>query len=168
MYKIIGADKKEYGPVTAEMLRRWVAEGRVNAQTLIQAEGSSDWKPLSEFPELAEVLSASPPSPPTTPESAPALAPSEAILERDYSLDIGSCISRSWELVKAHFWPIVGISLLVLIAMAIVNQIIGVFSGPATRAMILQRRFSTGGLSLILGTSVLTTPVYTVLMGGLF
>ena len=29
MYKIIGGDQKEYGPVTAEQLRLWVTEGRV-------------------------------------------------------------------------------------------------------------------------------------------
>jgi hypothetical protein len=52
MYKIIGADQKEYGPVSADDLRRWAAEGRVNAQTLIQAEGQTDWQPLANFPEL--------------------------------------------------------------------------------------------------------------------
>lgn len=53
MYKIIGADQKEYGPVSADEMRRWMAEGRVNAQTLIQAEGQTDWRPLSTFPEFA-------------------------------------------------------------------------------------------------------------------
>lgn len=53
MYKIIGADQKEYGPVSADDLRRWAAEGRVNAQTLIQAEGQTDWQPLANFPELS-------------------------------------------------------------------------------------------------------------------
>jgi uncharacterized membrane protein len=168
MYKIIGADKKEYGPVTIEVMRRWVTEGRVNAQTMVQAEGGSDWKPLSEYPELAEVLGAVPPVPPITPESGPALTPSEVILVREYSLDIGSCIARSWELVKAHFWPVVGISLLVLVAMGVINQLIGLFSGPATRSMILEHRISVDGIFLVLGTSILSTPVYSVLMGGLF
>jgi uncharacterized membrane protein len=31
-----------------------------------------------------------------------------AIRERDYSIDIGSCLSRGWELVKANFWISVG------------------------------------------------------------
>lgn len=52
-YKIIGADQKEYGPVTAEQLRQWLAEGRLDGQTRVQSEGSSDWKALSEFPEFA-------------------------------------------------------------------------------------------------------------------
>ena len=55
MYKIIGGDKKEYGPVSREQLLQWIAEGRVNAQTQICAEGSSNWLPLAAFPEFANV-----------------------------------------------------------------------------------------------------------------
>src|SRR5258708_38205155 len=116
MYKIIGADKKEYGPVTEEILRRWLAEGRVNGQTPLQAEGTTEWKPLSSFPELAEGLNIAPTPSPFTPSNEPGLVPMESILMRDYTLDIGRCIARSWELVKANFWPVVGISLLVLLA----------------------------------------------------
>ena len=61
MYKIIGADGQQYGPVTADQIRRWLAENRVRAETLVQAEGSSEWKPLSSFPEFADVR----PTPPT-------------------------------------------------------------------------------------------------------
>ena len=57
MYKIIGADGREYGPVTAEQLREWIAEGRVNAQTKAQAEGAAQWKPLIEYLEFATLLS---------------------------------------------------------------------------------------------------------------
>jgi Domain of unknown function (DUF4190)/GYF domain 2 len=53
MYKIIGADGREYGPVTAEQLRRWIAEGRANAQTRVLAEGSLEWKPLGTLVEFA-------------------------------------------------------------------------------------------------------------------
>jgi hypothetical protein len=52
MYKIIGNDQQQYGPVPTEQLKQWYAEGRVNALTLVQPEGASDWKPLSSFPEL--------------------------------------------------------------------------------------------------------------------
>ena len=64
MYKIVGADQKEYGPVTADQLRQWVAEGRVNANTLVLAEGGTAWQPLSSVPELASALPATamPPS----------------------------------------------------------------------------------------------------------
>jgi TM2 domain-containing membrane protein YozV len=54
MFKIIGTDGKTYGPVSEQQLRQWIGEGRVNASTLIQPEGSADWKPLSEFPQFAQ------------------------------------------------------------------------------------------------------------------
>jgi TM2 domain-containing membrane protein YozV len=52
MYKIIGADGKPYGPVSAGEIRQWMAANRVNGQTLAQVEGSSEWKPLGAFPEF--------------------------------------------------------------------------------------------------------------------
>lgn len=74
MFKIIGADQKEYGPVSADELRKWISEGRANAQTLVQAEGGP-WKPLSTFPEFAANLPTAVPvpiasaPPPFTPSS---------------------------------------------------------------------------------------------------
>jgi hypothetical protein len=61
MYKIIGADQKEYGPVNAEQMRQWIAEGRINAQTSAQAVGETTWKPISMFPEFAANFSYAPP-----------------------------------------------------------------------------------------------------------
>ena len=52
-YKIIGADLIEYGPVSAEQIRQWIAEGRVDAETRLQAEGGGEWKRLAELPEFA-------------------------------------------------------------------------------------------------------------------
>ncbi len=43
-YKIIGSDLKQYGPVSAEDLRKWIADGRLNAQTKVQIEGTDEWK----------------------------------------------------------------------------------------------------------------------------
>lgn len=69
MYKIIGGDGREYGPVSAEQLRQWIREGRANANTQAAAEGSNDWKPLASFPEFAELPTAL--SPPLPSASAP-------------------------------------------------------------------------------------------------
>src|ERR1044072_3692783 len=52
MYRIIGADGNQYGPISADQLRQWIAEGRANAQTKVLAEGTTEWKTLSEFPQL--------------------------------------------------------------------------------------------------------------------
>jgi hypothetical protein len=58
MYKVIGADGKEYEPVNAEQLRQWIAEGRANAQTRVLPEGETIWKTLGELSEFAAELSA--------------------------------------------------------------------------------------------------------------
>lgn len=80
MYKIQGADQKEYGPVAAEVIRDWIRQGRVTARTLVQSEGVSEWKPLSVFIEFSTDLAAKQGSatsvpPPMTGAVPPALPP---------------------------------------------------------------------------------------------
>ncbi len=60
MYSIIGADGRQYGPITADQLRQWIAEGRANAQSQVLAEGAAEWKPLGQFPEFASALTGIP------------------------------------------------------------------------------------------------------------
>jgi len=67
MYKIIGDDGKEYGPVSLEELRQWIAQGRVNGQSRVRPEGVADWQPASSFPEIRALLAG--------PAAAPAAAP---------------------------------------------------------------------------------------------
>ena len=111
MYKIIGADGKEYGPVTAEQLRQWIAEGRANSRTKVQPEGSADWKTIADLPEFAGSPSGAA-SFPGTATFVPADTVAAQILSRGYEVDIGRCISRAWNLLKNNFWPLVGTSFL--------------------------------------------------------
>jgi len=53
MYRIVGEDGKEYGPVSLEEIKRWLIEGRVNADTMVMPEGGTRWQKLREFPELS-------------------------------------------------------------------------------------------------------------------
>lgn len=73
MYTIIGGDGKQYGPVDIAQLRQWIADGRANAQTQVQAAGSTVWQPVSSIPELAAIVT--PPvaggPPPITPPPVP-------------------------------------------------------------------------------------------------
>ena len=57
-YKIIGGDQKQYGPVSEDELRQWIAEGRLSDYSLALAEGGTEWKPLTAFPEFAAALNA--------------------------------------------------------------------------------------------------------------
>lgn len=52
MFKIIGGDGKEYGPVSADDLRQWMAQGRANAATKARRDGTESWKTLGDFPEF--------------------------------------------------------------------------------------------------------------------
>jgi hypothetical protein len=63
MYRIIGADRKEYGPIDAFQLRQWIAQGRAFADSLVKLDGSNEWKPLNTFPEFASVASQAAPPP---------------------------------------------------------------------------------------------------------
>jgi hypothetical protein len=74
MYRIIGADDREYGPVSQEQLRQWIVEGRANADTRALAEGSTEWKRLGLFPEFAPMFAGAAPEP-AAPVVRPAIAP---------------------------------------------------------------------------------------------
>jgi hypothetical protein len=104
-YYIIGGDTKEYGPITADDLRLWIAEGRLSAQSLAKGEGDTAWRTLGSFPEFTDALNLPPPT--IAPlVSAPGFSPVSAsgdFLERDYELDIGGCVTRGWELMKGNF-----------------------------------------------------------------
>lgn len=108
MYKIIGGDHKEYGPISGEQLHEWIQQGRANAQTLAQAENQIEWKPLITFSEFAEALAAKPlvVTPPFSAPGASGMTPE--ILERDYDLDLGRCVSRGWELLQKNMGLLIG------------------------------------------------------------
>src|SRR6185295_4701396 len=107
---ILGADQKEYGPVTAEQIRQWITEGRANNQTLAQAAGNTDWKPLSSFPEFAATFSAPPP-----PVQADPRALAETVLARDVRISVGECLRRGWNLMSSNLGLFLGTSAVLLV-----------------------------------------------------
>jgi hypothetical protein len=113
MYKILGGDQKQYGPVSSDEVRGWIAEGRLNAQSLAWAEGEADWKPLGSFPEFADALKAKTapqfPQAPVSPGMTPAYE--AQIFAQPPQLRIVHCIERSWALLKANFGLLFGASL---------------------------------------------------------
>ncbi len=82
-YTIIGGDQKPYSSVTADDIRRWIADGRLNAQSLAKEEHEPEWRPLSAFPEFADALGAS--SAPPPPLTAPAMSAGDG---RDAALQL--------------------------------------------------------------------------------
>lgn len=110
MYKIIGADNVEYGPVSGAQIRQWINEGRANSHTRIRAEGSADWKPLSEYPEFADVTASSVPSPPPILAAAPAPASISRLAIASLIFAILGCVTFG---VTALFGLVLGIIALV-------------------------------------------------------
>jgi len=108
MYRIIGADQKEYGPVSANQLRQWIAEGRASGASLVRPENSTEWQPLATVPELAEALASTAHPGGTAPVHGPQTGISFEVLSRDYDLDIGRCLAASWSLLKSNFGMIFG------------------------------------------------------------
>lgn len=134
MYKIIGADGREYGPVSADEIKQWIKDGRAVAATKAQVAGAAEWKALGEFPEFAEGFAASGAAPPPVGAVPPpaggapplggagaapvAVNPEQeaaAILARGVQFSIGDCLSRGWQLVMSDFWPVVGVTALIFV-----------------------------------------------------
>jgi hypothetical protein len=110
MYKIIGADQKEYEAANSDELLLWVKEGRADGRTLIKAEGTNEWKPLSSLPEFAQLTGAAG-VPPRMPPFPGAPAGTFGVLEPD--LNIGHCLGRAWELLKDNFGLLTAASFLI-------------------------------------------------------
>ena len=114
MFSIIGADLKEYGPVSAEEIREWIKEGRADGRTLAREEGTTEWKPLVTFPEFAAFTSATgtPPRlttpPPTTIPISPASNFDVLLNAREPDFDVGDCLSRGWALLMNNFGLLAG------------------------------------------------------------
>ncbi len=106
MYKITGADGRTYGPVSADQLRQWIAEGRANSRTAVQTEAGTEWVQLGSLTEFADALAASVPPPPVA--AVEAERAMQNVLASDYNIEIGRCIGRAWELLQQDFWFLVG------------------------------------------------------------
>jgi len=106
MYRILGSDGNEYGPVSAEQLRLWIAEKRVNGETRVQGDDGV-WRFLREVPELVVLL-----HPPVLPSSPP-VSSAEALsipsdFDGDYDLDVVACLTSAWRLFQQQFSTLFG------------------------------------------------------------
>ncbi|MEI8063945.1 MAG: DUF4339 domain-containing protein [Verrucomicrobiota bacterium] len=109
MYKIIGGDGREYGPVSADQLRQWITEGRASAQTQILPEGATTWQSLGSLPEFAGFAVSG--IGVTSPPPATATVDINGLAASDYQPDIGSSVSSAWEVLKNNLGILIGGSL---------------------------------------------------------
>ena len=107
-YKVLGGDQREYGPVSADEVRQWIGDGRLNVQSLARAESSPEWKPLADFPEFADAL-CQPKSPPQI--SGAFVNPADwtnQILAREPELRLGECLRSGVSFFTANAGFVLG------------------------------------------------------------
>ena len=142
-YKIIGGDGRQYGPVPAEELRKWIAENRLNAKSVVQLEGTTDWQPLGSVAEFSDAFgnAALPPlvSAPPNPELW-----SRQILDRPAELRVGECLAAGFSFLAANPGFVIGsvsLAWLVKLVMSFVPGLGGilhlVFAGVVTGGLYL-------------------------------
>ncbi len=153
MYRIIGGDGREYGPVSAQQIEQWIAQNRANGSTRVRTEPAADWRPLSEYPEFSVALAAvagpaaapgdtgaqpAAPVPPAAPieadtgsvaphaDTAPSAEPTvtvRAAAGRGYSLSVFDTLSRGWAIVLRRFWLTVGATTLLVLLTGLLSSI---------------------------------------------
>lgn len=134
MFIIIGGEGKEYGPVSTEQVQAWIAGGRANLESQAKRVGEEQWRRLGDFPEFN---SAGTPIPPVAPIGHAGATGRDAsgfvnvdpkafaddLIARAGVLSIGGCLERSWNLLKANFWPLVGSTFVLFVVMMIAQSI---------------------------------------------
>lgn len=132
MFIIIGGDGKEYGPVSTEQVQSWIAGGRANLETQAKRVGEEQWRRLGDFPEFNGAGAPIPPVAPVAPAAAQGgtdqvnvdpKAYADELIGRAGVLSIGGCLERSWNLLKANFWPLVGCTFVLFVVMMIAQSI---------------------------------------------
>jgi hypothetical protein len=124
-YTIIGGDQKEYSLVTADDLRKWITDGRLNAQSLAKEESDTEFRPLSAFPEFADALTAKVTTPGAPP---PLLAGAAGAPAKNSSLAVASRVLGILGPFTCGLSALVGL-ILGIIAMIRVKQSRGALGG---------------------------------------
>ena len=111
MYRILGADGREYSAASADQLRDWIAQRRADGHTRVLPPNGTEWVTLAALPEFAGALAAAAATPGAPAKPPPLEDPEKlaaAIVRRDYRVCAGSCLGRGWDLLMANFWAICG------------------------------------------------------------
>ena len=110
MFKMIGGDGREYGPVTADQLREWVLDHRADARTMVRGEDMGDWVPLGSLPEFSAVLGESArlhglalPALGTEITAPPTAASAGVGRAARSELEVLDCLGRAWQLLQRNF-----------------------------------------------------------------
>jgi capsular polysaccharide biosynthesis protein/predicted Ser/Thr protein kinase len=122
----------------------------------LEKEPNLRYQQASQVKTAVETIANSEGRGPKAEESEPkpdAEALEQEVLARDYALGIRNCLRRGWALVRSDFWPLVGVTALILVLVAAVSSV-----GEASRS-VGNVHFNSSVLGILLGGP---------LMGGLY
>jgi uncharacterized RDD family membrane protein YckC len=147
MFTILGADGKEYGPVTAGKIAEWIAGGRANLQTQARRDGETEWKTLGDFPEFGLRPSSGPDQPPT-------VAPAASLTVSTPSAPLASMeLASRWVRLGARLLDSI-VGCIFITPGFVILMMAGVFATPdnPNPALLLGGMVAAGsGLLLLLG-----------------
>jgi uncharacterized RDD family membrane protein YckC len=147
MFTILGADGKEYGPVTAGQIAEWIAGGRANLQTRARLHGETEWKTLGDFQEFGL-------RPSSGPDQPPAVSPTASLTVSAPSMPVGNLeLASRWLRLGARLLDSI-IGAVFITPGFVMLMMAGVFAAPdnPNPALLLGGMVAAGsGLLLILG-----------------
>lgn len=106
----------QYGPARGDVMRRWLGEGRVSADSMVWREGWEDWKLAGPiFPSLEAVPTS---TKPTTLKPAPSfLVPEDE--EQDISKPVAAPARRVAAAKKKSIAPLIILGLLIVVLLVV-------------------------------------------------
>jgi hypothetical protein len=164
MYRIVGADQREYGPVAAEQIRQWIQEGRADGGTIARFE-EGPWKPLATFPEFTDVFGSRDRNPPLTSAAPPRPPTNLPRSPKNHPLAVSGIILSGLAIVPCCcFGPLFGVVGLALSVIALIQiqkepekwdgknlAIAGIVLGVASIALFLLMLLLNTGLAFRIG-----------------
>lgn len=132
----------QYGPARADLLRRWIGEGRVSADSLVWREGWADWKPAgTTLPALAAAVNG---------PSAGMIAPTPAMPQTTRAAGPAQMIGGAPAVASPSF--LTGNPPTSSSTSAVATN---ASSAPTTRSTLVMPRKSTNMLPIVVGLALL-------------
>lgn len=124
-YFLIATDGRHYGPLSADDMHAWIADGRANRYCRVRRDGETQWQPLREIPEFEEATRPRDLSfrPPDVEHAAPDDATSGNYRRPAGRLDPVSCFQRGWQVLLLDLPLLGGMTLLVSMVVGVAGMV---------------------------------------------
>jgi hypothetical protein len=138
-YFLIGTDGRQYGPLSQDDVRTWLADGRASRYSRARRDSEPQWAALRDFPEFEDETR--PPhlgafDPNAADDDAPALVAPRPSTQATSTgaIDPIACFRRAWFLVSRDFGVLAGwtlLSAMVVVGLSLIPGVGGVLAMPA-------------------------------------